>query len=131
MENKIFEKETKQDLMKKWEDFKEWKTPFANWDLMEGIGEGLTTKSLTMSSLFTFKILFNSTTCDYISCSLSCFIFYFSSNSFLSFSSLSFLILSYLAFSSSSRLFILLKLLMISLLSLVFFSLALFTQDQV
>jgi len=105
-EQKIWEGNKTKDLMKMWKEFKDCKTPFKNWDLMEGIGEGLITKSLTMSSLFAFKMLFNSTTCDCISCSLSCFIFSLSSNSFLSFSSLVFLRFSSLEFSSSSFFFL-------------------------
>ena len=77
---------------------------------MEGISEKFNTKSLTISSLFAFEMIFNSTTCDCISRLLSCFIFSISCNSFLSFSSFVFLRLSSLAF--------LLPLLFSSLLSL-------------
>jgi len=73
---------------------------------MEGIGERLITKSLTMSSLFAFEMIFNSTIGDCISSSLSCFIFSFSSKYFLSFSSFAFLRLSSLDFSSSSLFFL-------------------------
>ena len=73
---------------------------------MEGISEGLNTKSLTISSLFTFEMIFNSTTCDCISSSLACLIFSLSSNSCLSFSAFAFLRLSSLAFSSSSLFFL-------------------------
>ena len=116
---------------------------------------GSSWKSLTTSSLF--EMLFNSTICDFISSSLSCLIFSLSSNSFLSFSSLAFLKLSYFAFffpisflllfylffllfSFStmllklfifSLLFKLSKLCKFCLLSLMFFSFYLFTQDQV
>ena len=72
---------------------------------MEGIGEGWYTKSLTMNSLLSFDMLFNSTICDFLSSSLSCLIFFLSSNSFLSFSSLAFLRLSSFAYSSSSLFF--------------------------
>ena len=85
--------------MTKWEEFKDGRTPFGNLILMEGFGEGWYTKSLTMSSLFAFEMLFNSTTCNCISGSLSCLIFSLSSNSFLSFSSLAFLRLSSFAFA--------------------------------
>ena len=93
-------KKTK-DWMKKWEEFKDGKSIFGNWVFMEGIGEWWYTKSLTMSSLFSFEMLFNSTTCDFLSSSFSCLIFSLSLNSFLSFSSLAFLRLSSLSFSSS------------------------------
>jgi len=98
---KMFERETKKKyLMKKWEEFKDWRTSFGNWFFMEGIGEGWYTKSLTMSSFFSFETVFNSTTCDCNSSSLSCLIFSLSSNSFLSFSSLAILILSSFVFCS-------------------------------
>jgi len=58
-----------------------------------------------MNAVFSSEIFFNSTTCDWISSSLSCLIFSLSSNSFLSFSSLAFLTLSSFAFSSSSLFF--------------------------
>jgi len=50
--------------MKKREEFKDGKTLFGNGDLMKGIGERLNTKSLSMSSLFSFEMLWNSTTLD-------------------------------------------------------------------
>ena len=121
---------------------------------MEGTSENFNTKSLTMSFLFAFEMIFNSITCDCISKLLSCFIFSLSAKYFLSFSSFAILRLSSLAFSSSflllylffllfslstkhlklfffSLLFKLSKLLMFSLLSLIFFSLSLFAQEHV
>ena len=95
-EQNVREGNKTKDLMKKWEEFKHGKTPFGNWDLMEGIGEEWNTKSLTMSSLFSFEMRLNS---------LSCLIFSRAANSLLSFSSLAFPRFSYLAFSSSSLLF--------------------------
>ena len=142
--------------MKMWEEFKDGKTPFGTWVFMKGIGEGLHTKSLTMSSL-EVELLFNSTTFDFLSNSLSFFNLSLAWNSFLSFSSLAFLIFSSLAFSSFfsflflfylfflffsfstkllklfffSLLFILSKLFKFCLLFLMFCSLSLFTQEQV
>jgi len=84
-EETVWEGNKTKDLMKKWEEFKDGRTPFGNWIFMEGIGEGWYTKSLTMSSLFSFEMLVNSTTDDCISSSLSCLICSLSSNSFLSF----------------------------------------------
>ena len=81
------------------------RTPFENWNLMKGIGEGLNTKSLPMSSLFAFEMIFNSTTWNCISNSLACLIFSLSSNYFLSCSSFASLRLSSFAFSSSSLFF--------------------------
>jgi len=91
--------------MKKREEFKDGKTLFGNGDLMKGIGERLNTKSLSMSSLFSFEMLWNSTTLDCLWSSNSCFIFSLTSNSFLSFSSLTFLRLSFFASSSPSLFF--------------------------
>jgi len=65
---------------------------------MEGICEGLNTKFLTMSCLFSFEMFCNSTTLCCLSSALSCFIFSLDSSSFLSFSSLAFLKFSSLAF---------------------------------
>jgi len=87
----FWEKNNLEDLMIKWIEFKDGKTPIENWNLMKGIGEGLNTNSLTVSSLFACERIFNSTPCDGFSSSLSCFIFSLSSNSFISFSSLTFL----------------------------------------
>jgi len=91
-EQKVWEGNKTRDLMKKWEEFKDGKTPFGTWVFMKGIGEGLHTKSLTMSSL-EVELLINSTTFDFLSNSLSFFNFSLASKSFLSFSSLAFLIL--------------------------------------
>jgi len=155
-EQKVWEGNKTRDLMNKWEEFKDEKTPFETWVFMKGIGEGLHTKSLTMSSL-EVELLFNSTTFDFLSNSLSFFNLSLAWNSFLSFSSLAFLIFSSLAFSSFfsflflfylfflffsfstkllklfffSLLFILSKLFKFCLLFLMFCSLSLFTQEQV
>ena len=89
-EQKDWEGNKTKDLMQKWEEYKDGKTPFGTWVFMEGIGERLHTKSLTMISLE--ELLFNSTTFDFLSNALSCFIFSLASNSFLTFSSLPFLL---------------------------------------
>ena len=62
-----WEKNKTKDLMTKWIEFKDGRTSFENWNLLEGISERFNTKSLTMRSLFAFEMIFNSITCDCIS----------------------------------------------------------------
>jgi len=56
----MFEKETRQDLMEKEEEFKDRITSFENWVFMEGSGEGWNTNSLTLIPLFAFELLLKS-----------------------------------------------------------------------